>query len=117
VCLVPDPGEEAGVVAGMAGPPPLGLAGLVEVFLAVLADRLQQPVAGLGPFSSATTSDCATRLASSSNTVSGPIPSRPQTSSAASRVQPPANTASRASRACSGAASSWKDQSIVARSV
>src|SRR6185437_4045153 len=45
--MFPDLSGEAGVVAGVAGPPPLGLAGLVEAFLAVLADRLQQPVAAL----------------------------------------------------------------------
>ena len=63
------------------------------------------PAAGSGvsgPCSSATTSDRATRLASSSNTASGSIPSPPQTASAASRVQPPANTASRPSSRCSG---------------
>jgi hypothetical protein len=47
--MVADPGEEARVVAGVAAPPPPGLPGLLEVFLAVLADRLQQPVAGPGP--------------------------------------------------------------------
>src|SRR5689334_1779712 len=45
--MFPDLPEEAGVVAGVAGPPPFGLAGLVEAFLAVLADRLQQPVSAL----------------------------------------------------------------------
>jgi hypothetical protein len=32
----------------VSGAPSLGFAGLVEAFLAVLADCLQQPVAGLG---------------------------------------------------------------------
>ena len=49
VGVVADPAEEARVVAGVAGPPLLGLAGRLEVFLGVLADRLQQPVAGLRP--------------------------------------------------------------------
>ena len=47
--MLADPGEEARVVTGVAGPPPLGLAILVEAFLAVVADRFQQPVAGLRP--------------------------------------------------------------------
>ena len=42
-------GEEIRVVTSVACPPPLGLADLIEAFLAVLADRLQQPVAGLRP--------------------------------------------------------------------
>ena len=33
----------------MPGPQRVGVAGLGEAFLAVLADRLQQPVAGVGP--------------------------------------------------------------------
>src|SRR2546421_462350 len=37
------PGESR-VVVGGGGPPLLGLAGLVEAFFAILADRLQQPV-------------------------------------------------------------------------
>jgi hypothetical protein len=39
--LVADPWQQAGVVVGVAGPPPLDLAGLAEAFLAELADRLQ----------------------------------------------------------------------------
>ena len=46
--VMPDLLEDARVVVGVAGLPPVGLAGLVEAFLAVLADRFQQPVAGLG---------------------------------------------------------------------
>jgi hypothetical protein len=80
----------------MAGPPSLGLAGRLKAFLGVLADGLQQPVAGLRPVFPATTSDRATRAASSSNTISGSMPSPPQTASTASTVAPPANTASRA---------------------
>jgi hypothetical protein len=49
VGVVADLWEEACVVAGVAGPPPLVLTGLVKALLAVFADRLQQPVAGLGP--------------------------------------------------------------------
>ena len=96
--MFPNPSEKVRVVAGMAGTPPVGLPGLVEVLLAVLADRLQQPVAGL-------------------ETAPGSMPSPLQTASTASRVQPPANTASRPSRACSGSVSRSKDQSMVARSV
>jgi hypothetical protein len=49
--------------------------------------------------------------------VSGSMPAPPQTASTASRVQPPAKTASRQSSRCSGSASRWNDQSIVARRV
>src|SRR6185312_1077518 len=42
--LVADLPEEVRVVAGVAGPPPFRLPGLADAFLAVLADRLQQPV-------------------------------------------------------------------------
>jgi hypothetical protein len=49
VGVVADVTQEVCVVAGVAGPPPPGLAGRLEAFLAVLADRLQQPVAGLRP--------------------------------------------------------------------
>ena len=47
--MVADLTEEVRVVAGVAGPPPFGLADPIEAFLAVLADRFQQPVAGLRP--------------------------------------------------------------------
>ena len=47
VGAVTDPRQEARVVAGVPGPPPFGLTGSLEVFLAVLANGLQQPVAGL----------------------------------------------------------------------
>jgi len=47
--MFPNPSEKVRVVVGVAGTPPVGLPGLVEVLLAVLADRLQQPVAGLIP--------------------------------------------------------------------
>ena len=44
-----DPSQELGVVVGVPGPPPLGLPGPLKALLPVLADRLQQPVTGLGP--------------------------------------------------------------------
>ena len=40
--------REVGEVAGMRGPEPLAVAARVEVILRVLADRLEEPVAGLG---------------------------------------------------------------------
>jgi hypothetical protein len=106
--VVPDLLEEVGVVVGVPGTPPLELAGLVEAFLAVLADRFQQPVAGLeavfGGHHQRPRHQAGKQL---EHCVSGSMPSPPQTVSAASRVQPPANTASRASSRCSGSASSW----------
>ena len=106
------------VVVGVAGTPPLGLAGLVEAFLAVLADRLQQPVAGLG---SVVLGDHQRPRHQAGQQLEHRVRDRyrprRRPSSAASRVQPPANTASRPSSRCSGSASSSKDQSIVARRV
>jgi hypothetical protein len=49
VGLVAYPWQEASVVAGVAGVPPLGFTDLAETFLAVSANRLQQPIAGLKP--------------------------------------------------------------------
>jgi hypothetical protein len=76
---------------------------------AVLADRLQQPAAGLGPFSAAAASDRATTAASSSNTprlgVDAPAADRLDHA----RAQPPTNTALGQQR-LSGTGSSWKDQ-------
>ena len=43
------PREDACVVVGVAGAPPVGLASLVEAFLAVLTDGFQEPVAGREP--------------------------------------------------------------------
>jgi hypothetical protein len=45
---MPDVLEEAHVVVGVSGLPPVGIPSLVEALLAVFADCLQQPVAGLG---------------------------------------------------------------------
>ena len=47
--VIPDLLEDAHVVVGVPGAPPLSLACLVEAFLAVLADGFQQPIAGLEP--------------------------------------------------------------------
>jgi hypothetical protein len=46
--VLPDVLEEADVVVGVPGLPPVGVPSLVEVFFAVLADGFQQSVAGLG---------------------------------------------------------------------
>ena len=84
----------------------LGALGIVDPFFRVLADRFQEPVATLPRrASSATTSERATNAESKSSTSTSSIPAPEHTASAASRLQPPANTDKRASTRCSSAAS------------
>ena len=49
VAVTPHNPGELGVVVTVTGPQPVGVAGLGEVFFAVLADRLQQPIPGVEP--------------------------------------------------------------------
>ncbi len=110
--------EEAGVVVGVAGTPLLGLAGLVEAFLAVLADRLQQPVAALRSVllghHQRTGHQARQRLEHRVGIDSLPTADRLDGLAGCShrRTRP-----SRPSSRCSGSVSSSKDQSIAARSV
>jgi hypothetical protein len=46
---MPDLLDDAHVVVGVSGTPPVGVPSLFEAFLAVLADGFQQPVAALEP--------------------------------------------------------------------
>ena len=92
-------GGELGVVLGVPGPQHLGLLVFGEAFLAVLADRLQQPIPGLGTIPVGDNQRCARRAPRGARTpASASIGSPAHTFSAASRVQPPANTARRAKR-------------------
>ena len=89
-----------GVVAGVTVAQRVGLVVFDEAFLAVLADGLQQPIPGVETAAFGDDQRPVHEVGQQPEHRTPSIGPPAQTASAASRVQPPANTASRARSRC-----------------